>query len=362
MGQWQSSASGCGWLAGGKRRTSQVSDPFAAAGADYLEQVLQAAMQAPAAAGNPASGGIVARLMVALVSTGEDARLDPYLAFEPGSPSVCEVRWSDGLDMAPAARVNLRAAEALRTAAGVGASDQCTAQVYASDGAGRERCVFLTRGSTATYFFPDSRASLAPGRYPSHLGPSATLGATDQLLLLTELVGTLPTRAEMVGALRELLTGMTVEVDATAIEDVIFDAVEQVSRSGAVGSLGTAGGTRPAAPPLSARTPQPQAIEELARLIVAQLVREQRMPQAEELAVAMAPLIPTPAQIAELVVARMANDGTRVASRRTRGAALRSVPASGSPPQSGGGTGGSSLLYPEAEAAMERLDLWRASL
>ncbi|MDQ6949781.1 MAG: hypothetical protein M3256_26920 [Actinomycetota bacterium] len=339
-----------------------MSDPFAAAGADYLEQVLQAAMQAPAAAGNPASGEIVARLMVALVSTGEDARLDPYLAFEPGRSSVCEVRWSDGPDKPPAAKVNLRAAEALRIAAGVGASDQCTAQVYASDGAGRERCVFLTRGSMATYLFPDSGASLTPVRHPSHLGPSTTLSATDQLLLLTEMVGTLPTRAEVVGALRELLTGMTVEVDATAIEDVIFDAVEQVSRSGAVGSLETAGGKRPAAPPLSARTPQPQTIEQLARLIVAQLVEEQRMPQAEEVAQAMAPLIPTPAQIAELVVARMANEGRRVASHRTRGPALRSVPANGSPPQSGGGAEASSPLYPEAEAAMERLDLWRASL
>lgn len=206
-----------------------MSDPFAVAGADYLEQLLRAAIRAPAAAADPAGGRVVASLMVALVAKGEDERIEPYLSCSPGRRSVYEVTCYDGR---PASLVTgLAAGQAIRAAARFAAArTDCTVTVVACDDTGHERCVLVGRGPAATYQFPDAGAVDGPAPGPAEGGASAWRPdpRDAQWVALIERIESLPTTDDVVTSLRDLLRGMTIEIDATAIEDAIHAAMDEL--------------------------------------------------------------------------------------------------------------------------------------
>ena len=259
-------------------------EPFAIAGADYLEQLLRAAIDVPAAAGDPASGRVVARLMVALGARGEDERLEPYLSCSPGRRSVYEVTCYDEADR-PTSRVTDRTAgQAIRAAARFAADrPDRRVEVVARDETGRERCVLVASRGTATYQFPEAGAvdggAPAPTVEPASTRPDPrvadprvadprvadprvadprvadprvaqwaaitdrleSLPTTDDVVTalrdvgvmatdVRERLGSLPTTDELIAALRDLLGGMTIELDATAVEDVIHAALDEVPR------------------------------------------------------------------------------------------------------------------------------------
>jgi len=243
-------------------------EPFASAGADYLEQLLRAAINVPAAAADPASGRVVARLMVTLGAKGEDERLEPYLSCSPGRRSVYEVTCYETADR-PASRVtDLAAGRAIRAAARfASARPDRTVAIVARDDTGDERCVLVAKGGTATYQFPPvPAADAAPAAPAADADPDeatapapepdpreaawadltarlAALPTTDDVAAaladvlngvttdLRDRLGSLPTTDEVVGALREMLGGMTIELDATAIEDVIYAALDELPRA-----------------------------------------------------------------------------------------------------------------------------------
>lgn len=237
-------------------------EPFANAGADYLEQLLRAAMHVPAAAADPASGRVVARLMVALGAKREDERLEMYLSCSPGRRSVYEVTCYDEADR-PASRVrDLPAGQAVRAATGLAAArPDHTVAVVARDDSGGERCVLMARGRVATYRFPAPGApDTGGGRPPESVASTpaplaehpqweaiserlASLPTTEDLMTavrdlvggmavdLRDRLGALPKTDEFVGAVRDLLGGMTIELDATAIEDVIVAALDELPQA-----------------------------------------------------------------------------------------------------------------------------------
>jgi len=241
-----------------------MAEPFAVAGADYLEDLLRAAIQAPAAAADPSSGRVVARLMVALGARREDERLGAYLSCRPGRPSVYEVTSYDEANR-PASRISdLAAGPAIRAAVGFAAArPDCAVVVAARDVSGYERCVLVARGLIATYHFPEVAEPSPPAQEaePSPLDEVSSShprgpGEAEQWAALTTRLEALPTaeevgdelRAAMAGmttdlrerlsalstteevvtAIRDLLAGMTIELDATAIEDVIHTALDEL--------------------------------------------------------------------------------------------------------------------------------------
>ncbi|MCA1691327.1 MAG: hypothetical protein ABR540_21380 [Acidimicrobiales bacterium] len=234
-------------------------EAFATAGADYLEQLLRAAIQLPAAAADPASGQVVARLMVALVARGEDERLERYLSCSPGRRSVYEVTCYDGSDRPASWVTDLAAGRAISAAARFAAArPDRTVTIVARDDTGHERCVLVAKGPTAIYQFPEMGAvdDGGPGQAE---GPTSTsrpdpsdahwlalaerlesLPTTDEVVTalrdllgrmtmdLRGRLGSLPTTEELISALRDLLGGMTIELDATAIEDVFHAALDDL--------------------------------------------------------------------------------------------------------------------------------------
>jgi len=218
-----------------------AAEPFAEAGAEYIEQLLRAALQAPAAAGDPASGRIVARLMLLLLARGEGDRLERYLACRPGRASVFDVS-VDGIDgpLAVGTR-DLSASDAVRSAARL-ASEHGRSHVVAREG-GEQRTVLTIEGTTISYLFPPGGADVvAGGSGVEHRGaapptPYAPLPSSLQWSAMSTKLEALPTTDQLVAALRKLLAAVTIQIDATAIEDVVLSALEQVS--------GLAEGARP---------------------------------------------------------------------------------------------------------------------
>jgi len=154
-------------------------EPFSAAGAEYLEQLLGAAIRAPAAGHDPASGRVVAKLIVALVAKGEDARLEPYLSCSPGRRAVFEVTCYDE-DERPASWItDLGAGQAIRAAAKFAtARPDGTITVVARDDSGAHRRVLVARGPVATYQFPETAAAeeVAPAEAEAAPGTGHAVG------------------------------------------------------------------------------------------------------------------------------------------------------------------------------------------
>ncbi len=133
-----------------------MAEPFVAAGADYLEQLLRAAILAPTASADPSSGRVVARLLVALGAKGEDERLESYLSCWPGRPSVYEVTSYDRAHHRASRISDLTAGQAVRAATGFAAArPDHSVVVNARDYTGYERCVLVARGPVASYRFAD---------------------------------------------------------------------------------------------------------------------------------------------------------------------------------------------------------------
>lgn len=236
-----------------------MAESFATAGGDYLEQLLRAAIDVPAAPADPAGGRVVARLMVTLGAMREDERLEPYLSCSPGRRSVYEVTCYDEPGR-PATRVtDLMAGQAVRAATGFAAArPHSRIEVVARDDAGRERCVLVARGPQATYLFPEpgvvDHGDSVPAQVPVPVGrpdpmeaqwaaltqrleslpttEEVVAGLRDGLTGITtdlrERLGSLSTTEELIGALRDLLGGMTVELDAAAIEDAVHAALDEL--------------------------------------------------------------------------------------------------------------------------------------
>jgi len=225
-----------------------MAEPFVAAGADYLEQLLRAAILAPTASTDPSSGRVVARLMVALGAKREDERLEPYLSCWPGRPSVYEVTSYDDAGR-PASRVSdLAAGQAIRAAIGFAAArPDCSAVVDARDPSGYERCVLEARGPHATYHFADvappsppaQEARFSPPAQEATSSPPAQEATSsppaqeaesarpyagpvkaapvdprddEQWSALATRLDALPTTDEVVDALHAAITGMTTEL------------------------------------------------------------------------------------------------------------------------------------------------------
>ena len=172
-------------------------ESFADAGPDYLEQLLDTAIRAPAAAGDPASGRIAAGLLVALAAKGEDGRVEPYLSWGPGRGTTYEVRCFDQAERPAGSDRYATGGEAIRATGTCAARPGHTARVVAIADDGEERWMRAVRETAAIYRVPE------PAERPD--SPVAT--------------------SEVVGALRQLLAEMTVHVDASAIEQVVRDAM-----------------------------------------------------------------------------------------------------------------------------------------
>ncbi len=227
----------------------EMPEPFAVAGADYVEQLLRVALHTPVAATDPSAGQVVGRLMVALGSKGEDERLAPYLSGRSGRHSRFDVTCYDNADR-PAARVtDLGAGQATRALVGFSAAHpNCAVVVSERDDSGDERCVLVARGPVATYQFPDGSvptlppqeevATLPPQEEVATLPPQEEVASplpqrsepsppapeplptpsppdpreAEQWAALSERLESLPTADEVVTALGESLAGMTTEL------------------------------------------------------------------------------------------------------------------------------------------------------
>ncbi len=118
-------------------------EPFAVAGADYLEQLLRP----PQRPLNPSAGQVVARLMVALGAKGEGERLAPYLSGWSSPHSRFDVTRYDDADRPAASVTDLGAGQATRALVGFSAAHpNCAVVVNARDDSGDERCVLVGRG------------------------------------------------------------------------------------------------------------------------------------------------------------------------------------------------------------------------
>lgn len=326
-------------------------EPFAVAGADYLEQLLRVALHTPVAATDPSAGQVVARLMVALGAKGEDERLAPYLSGWSGRHSRFDVTRYDDADR-PAARVtDLGAGQATRALVGFSAAHpNCAVVVSARDDSGDERCVLVARGAVATYQFPDgSVPSLPPQEavarpLPQRSEPSppapepepepapsppdprgaeqwaalaerlASLPTADEVVTalgeslagmttdLRERLSSLSTTDEITVALRDLLAGMTIELDATVIEDVIHAALDEMPHAATPAGAGVSdvAGQAPAPPVLHTAPPPPASVVEAvsinAELATDQVHEERPVPQgrAKPAAAARVPHRPPP--------------------------------------------------------------------
>lgn len=195
-------------------------EPLASAGADYLEQLLHAAIHVPAAAGDPASARIAGSLLASLAARHEDARLEPFFSWA-GRPTSYEVRTYDEANRIVSRNQYPCAAEAIRAAGEWGNTGDHTAELVARGHDGEERSVYLVRERAPIYRLPES----------------ATVGAdlaVDHPQTPAQGPGPGPTGTEVVETLREMLTGMTVHVDATAIEEAVREAVDDMARAVAV--------------------------------------------------------------------------------------------------------------------------------
>ena len=216
-------------------------ESFADAGRDYLAQLLDAAVRAPAAASEPASGRIAADLLVALASKGEDDRVEPYLSWGPGRQTVYEVRCYDEAEQLVGRQRYAGAGEAIRATGGCCARAGYTARVVAIADDDEERWMMAVRESAAIYRIPDPTQKPDPQ----------------------------PESSAVVAELRQLLAGMTVHVDATEIEQVVHRAMAGSSQAQVVGDARTG-------------TADADTIEELVREVVSQI--RSLLPSAEDIA------------------------------------------------------------------------------
>ena len=217
-----------------------MADPYADVGPDYLEQLLDAAIRAPAAATDPAGGRITAGLLVALAALQEDERVESYLSWGPGRPTVYEVRCYDQAEAVVGQSRHARAGEAIRATGVCAARPGHTARVVAIADDGEERWMMAVREAAAIYRVP------APEERPE-----TPLSA-----------------AEVFPALRQLLADMTVHVDATAIEQVVREAM------GGAGHSPAAGGDDMAT--------DPEKLNRLVRAVVSELA--DLIPSADDIA------------------------------------------------------------------------------
>ncbi len=186
--------------------TLPVVEPFGDAGPDYLEQLLAAAVRPPVATDDPAGGRIAAALLVALAARNADERVEPYLAWGPDRPTVYEVRCYDQSERLVSSDRHDSAGAAIRATGVVAADPANTARVVAIAEDGEERWMMAVRASAAVLRLPD------PGEIPA----------------------TPPVATELVEALRHLLAGMTVQVDATAIDGIVRRALGDLAPAPAI--------------------------------------------------------------------------------------------------------------------------------
>lgn len=216
--------------------------PLIGAGPDYLEQLLQAAINVPAAPGDPASARIAGSLLVALAERQDDARVEPYLAWAQGQPMSYEVRRYDHESRIESSDEYSVAGDAVRATQASAAHRDGTVQLIARPDGARERSMLMMRGNVAIYRMPD-RGAVEPG-------PSRNL---------VERTESPPTAHEIVGLLRDVMSGVTVQVDVTAIQEVVRDAVEEARRE----SVATTD---------DGVVTNREAVDEMARAIARQLV------------------------------------------------------------------------------------------
>jgi hypothetical protein len=135
-----------------------MSELFDDIGADYLEQLLQAAIHGKVAQRDPAGGQIVGSIMLALVSQGAGDRVDRYLRRTRDRPSVYELTCFNH-EYRPVSRVDdLVAADAVCLAAKMAAArPTAVVALVTRDDTGREHCVLLAKGSILTFQFAGSQ-------------------------------------------------------------------------------------------------------------------------------------------------------------------------------------------------------------
>jgi len=126
---------------------------------------------------------------------------------------------------------DLNAPDAVRAAARL-ASERGRSQVVAREG-GEQRTVLTIEGTSVSYLFPPAGADVVAGNWGAeHRGaatPYAPVPSAMQWSAMSTKLAALPTTDQLVAALRKLLAAVTIQIDATAIEDVVLSALEQVS-------------------------------------------------------------------------------------------------------------------------------------
>jgi len=204
-----------------------VAEPLTGAGPDYLEQLLQAAISVPAAAGDAASGRIAGSFLLALAAQGEDARIEPYLA-PGGDPTIAyEVQRYDAEHRILSRDSYAGAGEAIRATRASAGEHGSTVQVIAKPAGAPGRWVFMMRGDVAIYRLPAAGAEGFGEFVPPEL-EAPLLESVGPSVTLVQRLESLPTTNEIVDALLSVLAGLTVQVDVTAIREVVREAVAEL--------------------------------------------------------------------------------------------------------------------------------------
>lgn len=190
----------------------------------YLGHLLHAALSAPGARSSPIAGRVIAVLMGALAAQGDEQVVATYLSPDLADGATFTVRSYGSGGFAPMAAGAMGAAEALALAGSKGKSAQGV-EVVGHSPDGLERCA-LTRsaGGELTFVFPDAvNLQGDPARCAAALQRWADIGLPEAVAAAAD------APAVAVGeSLRDALADLTVRVDLGEVTQVVKAGMDGV--------------------------------------------------------------------------------------------------------------------------------------
>ncbi|PZS21766.1 MAG: hypothetical protein DLM54_03990 [Acidimicrobiales bacterium] len=255
-----------------------------------MEYLLAAALEAPGAASSAGAGKVVAALLSALSRAGGDKAIASHLLPGATGDAGFEIRCYTGSSSQPSRTITgLNGTGAIRIAVNLARQGDEALEVVGRDATGRPLCV-LTRAESGPleYRFPDvppphqaqpgtkSNIDRLPDQPAPYAATSYNQGALEELIArqtdvlsrsLNSRLDRVPDAEEISRIVQSVLGEMTVEVDLHGAPS------------------NSAGGDLTSSQPMpeSAMLRQPSAAE-VADLVVARLVDQDRVPRASELA------------------------------------------------------------------------------
>jgi len=265
---------------------------LAEAEAPYLEYLLAAALEAPGAASSAGAGKVIAALLSALSRAGGDAAIDTHLLPGATGDAGFEIRCYTANNNQPSRTITgLSGTGAVRIAVNLARQGDEALEVVGRDSTGRPLCV-LTRVESGPleYRFPDvptpRQTRPVPDKVESYAATSATSydqGALEQLIAhqTDVLVRSINGRLDRVPDAEEI---------SRIVQGVLGEMTVEVDLQGSAGS--SSGGELTSSQPMLEPGMRPPSAVEVADLVVARLVDQDRAPRAPEVAEAVARCIP----------------------------------------------------------------------